>query len=206
MKKQIGIFLSGAVTIVPLAITAYVLVRVALWLDWMGTEVVKYFWGKDTELFPGAGAMLLIGAVYLVGLLMRVLAFRHLWDWVEGLIVKLPGVKVVYEMFRDMMKLLGDGSQSMGRVVEYRPPGSQGVGMLGILTNENPAGASNDPAAKRVAVYLPMAYMLGGPTVFASPEHLKDVNMSVEHALRMAATAHVGSHPSPASAQTRKED
>jgi len=48
-----------------------------------------------------------------------------------------------------------------------------------------------------VAVYLPYAYMFGGPTIYVSPEHVHDVDLSVEQVLKIAATAHVGAEALP---------
>jgi uncharacterized membrane protein len=221
MKLIIRTFLSGALIVVPLAITISVLWSVGAWMDEMGRAAVDSLWGKDSfwgkgaaseHLFRGAGAMLLIALVYVAGMLTRLWVFRWIWGHFERLLARVPGVKIIYESVRDLIKLFGGGSNSMGRAVEYRPPGTD-VAVLGILTNENPIAAANDPAEgqsqaagagpRRVAVYLPMAYMLGGPTILTSPEHLRDVDMTVEHALKLAATAHVGG--SAAEAAPKKE-
>lgn len=200
MKTQIRIFLSGALIIVPLAITAYVLYAAAVWLDGLGTRLVERFW-PSVRLFPGTGALVLVGAIYIVGLLMHVLAFRRLWEYFERLLSRLPGVKIIYESIRDLMRLFGGGGHG-GRAVEYRPPGAD-LSVLGIVTNENPPGVAPDEP-KRVAVYVPLAYMFGGPTVLASPEHLRTLDMSVEQAMKLAATALVGG-PTPAPGAKHEE-
>ncbi len=193
MKMVIRTFLSGALIIVPLAITAYVLYSVGSWMDEKGRLAVAKIWDEDAakRLFHGAGALLLIAVIYLTGLLTRVWAFRAVWGQFERLLAKVPGVKVIYESVRDLMKLFGGGTGSMGRVVEYRPPGTD-VAVLGILTNEHPSAGRQDGEPQRVAVYLPMAYMFGGATILTPPEHLKELDMTVEHALKLAATAHLG--------------
>jgi uncharacterized membrane protein len=94
------------------------------------------------------------------------------------------------------MKLFGGEAGRMGRAIRYRPPGA-GIDLLGILTNERPAGIADSTAERRVAVYLPYAYMFGGPTIYVSPEHVHDVPLSVDQALKMAATAHVGADAPP---------
>ncbi len=195
MKRQAKIFLAGALIIVPVAITLYVLYSVAASLDGLGTRVLQGFW-PEVQSFPGAGAVLLIATVYFVGLLTHVWVFRNAFSRLERLMARLPGVKVIYESVRDLMKLFGGDSKSMGRVVEYRPPGTN-LTMLGILTNENPGTVGQSDGTKRVAVYLPLAYMFGGPTVYAEPKDLVELNMPVEQALRLAATANLGSAVTP---------
>ena len=193
MKTVIRTFLSGALIIVPLAITAYVLYSVGSWMDDKGRLAVAKIWNEAAakNLFSGAGALLLIAVIYITGLLTRVWAFRTLWAYFERLVAKVPGVKVIYESVRDLMKLFGGDTGSMGRVVEYRPPGTD-VAVLGILTNEHPSTGKQEEGPRRVAVYLPMAYMFGGATILTPPEHLKELDMTVEHALKLAATAHIG--------------
>ena len=201
MKTQIRIFLSGALVLVPLAITVYVIVSVGAWLDGVGKELMKRVGGDPDKLFQGAGVLLVVTIIYLVGLLTHVWGFRSIWGWFERLLGRLPGVKIIYESVRDLMKLFGGGAGSMGRAVEYRPPGAD-VAFLGIVTNEDPAGAKGE-GQKRVAVYIPLAYMFGGPTVLTSPEHLRNLDMSVERALKLAATAHMGG---PAAAAPPKKE
>ena len=189
MKTQVRIFLSGALVVVPLAITVWVIISAGAWVDGLGRALIKRLGEDPDKLFQGAGALVLLGLIYLAGLLTLVWGFRPLWARFERLLARVPGVKVIYESVRDLMKLFGGGASSMGRAVEYRPPGSDAA-FLGIVTNENPLASEGGP--KRVAVYLPLAYMLGGPTVLVSPENLRELKIPVEKALRLAATAHMG--------------
>ena len=134
--------------------------------------------------------MVLVG-IYLVGLLTHLWIFRWAVGLVEKLVVRVPGVKTVYESVRDLLKLFGGDARRMGRVVLYTPPGTD-MTMLAILTNERPSGIG--PEAKhKVAIYLPYSYMFGGITVYVSPDHLQEVDTPVEVALKLAATAQVTS-------------
>lgn len=194
MKRQIKIFLAGAFIIVPVALTLYVLYSIAASLDGMGTGLLQRFWPQG-QLFPGAGAVAVIAAVYFVGLLTHVWVFKNAFLRLERLMARLPGVKVIYESVRDLMKLFGGDSKGMGRAVEYRPPGANYT-MLGILTNDDPAGMSTG-GVKRVAVYIPLAYMFGGPTIYPEAKDVRELDLPVEQALRLAATANIGSPVAP---------
>ena len=194
MKRHLKILLTGIFVIIPFAITVWVIWKVAGALDAMGKAALQPIWSAmhierpALENLHGVGMIILLLAVYLIGLMMHFWLFNKMVRLVEAVFRRVPGVKTIYESVRDLMKLFGsDSSQKMGQVVEYCPPGGE-MGMLGILTNEQPDGA---PEGK-VAVYLPMAYMIGGPVVFVPPEHLRPVNMPVERALRLCATAQVG--------------
>jgi len=100
----------------------------------------------------------------------------------------LPGIKTVYESVRDLMKLFGQNERRRGRPVLFKPEGSS-YAMLGIVTNENPKVCVG--GEKRVVVFLPMGYMIGGPTVLARLCDLTPLDMSVETAMKLAITAHI---------------
>ncbi len=188
VARQVRIMFSGAMVLVPLAITVWVVWSLGAWLDELGTRLFS----EDAETPIGIGVLIVIGAIYLVGLLTHLWLFRGAFGLVERLFTRLPGVKMIYESVRDLLKLFGGDSQQMGRVVQYSVPGTD-MSLLGILTNENPFGLPTDSPHRKVAIYVPYSYMFGGPTFFASPEHIVDVDMSVEECMKTAATAMVGS-------------
>ncbi len=197
MTRQLKILLTGLFVVVPFAITVYVVWVAGLWMDELGKSALAPIWEKfqfetSLENLHGLGAILLIVMIYLIGLLMHFWLFRRLVGVFEKLFEKVPGIKTIYESVRDLMKLFGTESQKkMGRVVEYCSPDSP-IGVLGILTNEQPSGTLD---SDRVAVYFPMAYMIGGPVMFVPREHLREVDMPVEKALRICATGQVTSGP-----------
>jgi len=191
MKKHIRIFLAGMMIVAPIAVTAYAVVWAGAGLDNLARSGIQAVApAAKAWLFPGVGAILLIVAVYLVGLLTRVWGFRWIMRLVEGVFARLPGIKALYESVRDILKLFGGDSKHMGQVVRYRLPGTDAK-VLGIRTSTAPRGAA-DPG--RVAVYLPMSYMVGGMTVYVPADAVEPVEMSVEEALKIAATAEVGQH------------
>ncbi|MHC4981767.1 MAG: DUF502 domain-containing protein [Planctomycetota bacterium] len=187
MKRQLQIFLAGAMVVIPLALTVYLVWWAGSTLDKLGRNMLP-----QLHLLPGLGAVIVIVAIYLIGLLTHFWIFRAVFALVERVVSRLPGIKTVYEAIRDLMKLFGGGAKGMGRAVRYKLPGTD-VAVLGILTNENPGGAeSSEPAEKKVAVFLPFSYMFGGPTIYVSPEQVEELNMSVEQVLKICTTAHTG--------------
>ncbi|MBT3202388.1 MAG: DUF502 domain-containing protein [Phycisphaerales bacterium] len=186
MKKQLGIFLAGIMTLVPLAITVYAVYWLGSILDQIGAMVLP-----SITLPPGVGVLVLIATVYLVGLVSKLWLFQAIWSILEKLITTMPGVKMLYESLRDLLQLFGGDSSKMGQVVQYTPPGSN-MKMLGIRTNDNPPYAEGATAGKTVAVYLPFSYMFGGITVYCNPEQIEEIDMSVEQCMKLCATAFVG--------------
>ncbi len=186
MQKQLRILLAGVMVLAPLGVTAWAVWAVGSSLDQMGRKLFA-----DPDLPTGVGAAVVIIGIYLVGLLTHFWVFRWMLAGLDRLVAHVPGVKTIYESIRDLLKLFGGDSKRMGKVVRYKAPGSD-MSMLAILTNEAPAGFDpEDSEGPKVAIYLPYSYMFGGITVFVSRESIREVDMPVERALKLCATAYV---------------
>lgn len=199
MNKQLRILLTGLVIVIPFAITMSIVWSIVAWLDGIGRQPIQWLfparffreggwmheWG-----FRGLGIILVILLVYVVGLLMHFLLFQWAIRSVERVFTRLPGIKTIYVSVKDLLKLFGSSSKRIGRVVEYTPPGT-GVAILGILTNEFPQVPPGADGVQRVAVFFPLAYMIGGPVAFVDRKQLRELDMPVEMAMRLSATAHL---------------
>ena len=186
MKRHLRILLAGAIVVVPFAVTVWLAIGVSTWLDNLAREPLKQ-WGAPVG--PGVGALLVLAALYFIGLLTQFWIFRGLVGLLERLVERLPGVKTIYESVRDLLKLFGGDAKHMGRVVRYTPPDSH-MTMLAILTNDQPRGLEGEG---KVAIFLPYSYMFGGITIYVSASCLTEVAMPVEEALKLCATAQVAS-------------
>jgi uncharacterized membrane protein len=195
MRKHIQIFLAGALVVVPFAVTAYLVWALASWLGNLGYRLVeavgalKPLHDVAGQIVALLGAVLVLGAIYMIGLLARSYVFKKILSLVERYISRVPGVKTIYESVRDLMKLFGADSGRMGKAVLYRIPQTE-ISLLGIMTNQQPLSTNAD-AKKKVAIYLPFSYMFGGLTIFVAPDNVKDAGMSVDQALKLCATASV---------------
>jgi uncharacterized membrane protein len=207
MRRQLQIFLSGALVIIPIAATIWVIFWIVGLLGQLGEGLLVLLDRQNTLnltesqriLARWVGVAIVAAGVYLVGLLANVWVFRTLLEWIDRTLSRLPGIKTVYESVRDLLKLFGGDGHSMGYAVLYTPPNS-GMRFLGVVTNDHPAGRAQDDDS--VIVYLPLGYMIGGPIIYARPQDLQRVDMPVETALKLAATAFVGVGKDAPSAET----
>ncbi len=188
MNKQLGIFLAGLLVVVPFAISVYLIWAVGAWVNKLGTSALSLC-GIDHPISQWIGALVVIVGVYLIGLLTHFWMFRKIVELFERLFRHVPGVKTLYESVRDLMKLFGSKSKRMGQVVLYRQQDG-GSAKLGILTSDSPPGIK--PQENKVAVYFPFSYMIGGEILYVSADRLEHVDMPVETALKLCATAYVG--------------
>jgi uncharacterized membrane protein len=194
MNKHLKIFMTGALILVPMAITVWLIVWIGTALGKMGYNLMDAVGlvepiQPEYRIWVGAiGVAIVLVIVYLTGLLGNLWFFKKFFRLIDHLISAVPGVKTIYESVRDLMKLFGGQAGSMGRVVLYKPAGD-GMKLLGIVTNEQPEGRPEGDDS--VLVYLPLGYMIGGPIVYAAPNQLEPVDMSAETALKLAMTAFV---------------
>ncbi len=183
-----GLFIVG-----PLGATVWIIVIVGQFVGRLGRGVFGITQlsveSKWEPVASGLGVLAVLLLIYLVGVLADFWMFSRFFNWVDQVLSSLPGIKTVYESVRDLMKLFGQTSEKRrGRPVLFKPEGSS-FAMLGIVTNEKPKVCVN--GEKRVVVFLPMGYMIGGPTVLARPCDLTPLDMSVETAMKLAITAHI---------------
>ena len=189
MNRHLRIFLAGVMIVVPFAATVWLILWVGKTLDAMVGDIVAPDAPEGKPwLFHGAGVLIVLAGMYLIGLLTHFWAFRWIVSLLERLFSRVPVVKSIYESLRDVLKLFSGEAEKMGQVVLFRVPGTEAK-MLGIRTSTAPRGVGADG---RVAVYLPMSYQFGGFTLYVAPEAIEPIDMSVEEALKIAATADVG--------------
>ena len=200
MKKQIKILMSGALVVLPLVITVWLVMKIGYALVGLGETTLSQTGISDGipeeyQSYAGwAGILLVMVVIYLIGLMTRFLLFSRLLKLIDRLMSRLPGIKVIYESIRDILELFGSGAAKGGYPVLYSPSGSS-LRMLGIVTNENPQGRPEGDDS--VLVFLPMGYMIGGPIVFASRKDIEKLDMPVETAMKLAATAFIAKEESP---------
>ena len=191
MNRHLRAFLAGLLLVIPFAATIWIIWALAAWLGGIGFGILDWTWmaltGRRLAQVLGqhwglqliaaiTGAVMVLAAIYLVGLLVDTLLMRRAVRAAERIIQRMPGAKTIYQSIRDLLKLFGSGGTKMGKVVLYRPGGGQ-MGMLGILTNENPTGLAGLTDCQMVAIYLPLAYMLGGPILYVPRQHLQELDI-----------------------------
>lgn len=186
MSTLTQIFLRGLGTVLPVALTLYLIYWLAVSSEQVLGKGIKLIL-PDEYYWPGMGLAAGIALTFAVGLLVRAWFIRTLWRWSEKLLESIPLVKTVYTGLRDIFSFAaGDKQkQGLGRVVRVKLPGN--MRMIGFVTSESPSWRPRDDV--HVAVYIPLSYQIGGHTVLIHPDKLEPLDMKVEDAMRLALTA-----------------
>ncbi|MFZ5556679.1 MAG: DUF502 domain-containing protein [Pseudomonadota bacterium] len=194
MRKAIGrTFLTGLLTVVPVVATLYLVVWLATTAETFLGRALKWII-PDQLYFYGMGMLAGVGVLFVVGVLMQTWLVRKLFELGEYLLLRMPLVKTIYGAVRDFFGLFsGSATSQAGRVVTVELPGLD-ARLVGFLMREDlsqlPPELGGD---RRVAVYLPMSYQVGGYTVLVPPDAVQPVGMSREEAMRFVLTAGLSS-------------
>lgn len=194
MKKLYKYFFRGLITILPLALTLYVLYLLLAWMEAMTLWVLRPLFGSFY--IPGMGLVFGVLGIVLIGYLMSKHRVRKALSFVELPFTNLPVVKSIYSSLKSFADYFSpSGKQGEQSVVILRMPGNA-MEIVGLITRRSfadlPAGFL---PGERVAVYLPMGYMIGGYTVFVPVEWVQPIEMSVEEAMRSSMFAWMARPP-----------
>ncbi len=185
MSKLNTTFLTGLVTLVPVAATLYFLYWLAITTESLLGRAVRMVL-PEPYYIPGTGVAVSLLLVFAVGLMMKSWAVRAIFSWWEGLLYRIPLIKSIYGSIRDLLAFISQSSDSeFQQVVTIRM--DNGLRVIGFITRNNlddlPGQEGNE-----IVVYVPLGYMIGGHTILVSRDRVTPLNLSKEDAMRFVLT------------------
>lgn len=194
MKKLYKYFFRGLITVLPVALTLYLLYIFLAWTEkltlWILSPLIGSFY------VPGMGLVSGVLIILLIGYLVSKPKVRHLLAFAELPFTNLPVVKSIYSSLKSFADYFSPtGKQGEQSVVILRMP-DHPLEIVGLVTRRS--FADLPPGflpGERVAVYLPMGYMIGGYTVFVPVEWVQPIDMTVEEAMRSSLIAWMARPP-----------
>jgi uncharacterized membrane protein len=193
MKRLYQYFFRGLITFLPLALTVYVLVLFVTWIEGTAMWLVRPLIGE--YYLPGLGIALGILLILALGILISQPITARLLSWVELPFTNLPVVKSIYSSLKNFADYFAPHEQDTQQVVLLQWP-DNGLSIVGLVTRQSMYGLPKGlrELDDRVAVYLPMGYMIGGYTVFVPRSWTRPIDMTVEEAMRSALIAFMASN------------
>ncbi len=193
MKRLYQYFFRGLITVLPLALTVYVLLLFVSWTERSAMALIRPLIGE--YYMPGLGIALGAVAIVMLGFLVSLPITSRLLSWVELPFTNLPVVKSIYSSLKNFADYFAPHENDEQQVVLLNMPGQE-LGIVGLVTRQSMHGLPRGlgDLSDRVAVYLPMGYMIGGYTVFVPRSWTTPIDMSVEEAMRSALIAFMASN------------
>jgi uncharacterized membrane protein len=184
MRKIWNTMLTGLVAILPIGLTLYLVYWLAGMAENVFSGVIKLVIPASAY-WPGFGLITGLLVLFLAGLAVNAYLVRRVLRAGDRLLARIPVVKSVYVAIRDFMRFFpssGQGGDLKRVVLVPFGPGKA----IGFVTSESAAALGlGGGTGDKVAVYLPMSYMIGGYTVFLPRELLETTSLSVEAAMRI---------------------
>ncbi len=189
MKIINHLFLKGFIVVMPLTLTLYLLYAVCVKAESIFGNIIKSLLGEQFYL-PGLGIVLTLAIILLVGVLVSNYLTSRIVHFFISQFEKVPFLRAIYGPLKDLMSMFStsDSNEKMKRVVLVD---LEGVGFksLGLVTREDFSDLNNpDSFQDRIAVYIPMSYMIGGFTAFVERSKVEEVDIPVDKALKLALT------------------
>ncbi len=191
MKHIITNFLRGLSVVLPVALTAWLLVWLVSGMEMLlrGAFVTVV---PESLYFPGLGIALAGFLIYGTGVLLQFFVINRFWSWVEARLKHVPLVKTIYNAFSDLFGFFSSNvAGQTSRVVGVDL--GQDTRLVGFITDDSPQAFA--PAGEqRIAVYVPMSYQIGGFTLLVPRDKVELLDMPVEAAMRFVLTAGIQRH------------
>jgi uncharacterized membrane protein len=191
-------FLAGLATIVPLALTVYVLqivLKITITLGGKVSEPLKQF--VDVT-FPGfnllssiIGLIFVIIILILVGALARNVLGRRVVKWLESIFKNIPLIGMIYTTTKQIMESIsGGGAHSFEKVVYIQYP-RKNIWTLGFVTGES----TNQLNEEFYHLFVPTTpNPTSGVFLIIPKEDTSDAGINVEEGFRMIVSSGIVSN------------
>jgi uncharacterized membrane protein len=183
LKKLRGQFIMGLVLVVPLGLTAWILVWIFNAIDNILGPYIEKLWG---HYYPGIGFGVMVVLIYLIGLLAGNFFGRRLIRFGESLLGRVPVVRPLYTGIKQVLESFSSPDKTGFMQVVLLEYPRKGIKAIGFITNE-----LTDPSGQKlINVFIPTA---PNPTTgflqIVKEEDITRTRLSVDDAIKMVVSA-----------------
>ncbi|RUO18750.1 hypothetical protein CWE08_11000 [Aliidiomarina iranensis] len=194
MKLIVSSLFKGLAIILPLVITIEVIRWLLITIESRLAPVLELVLRSEWYI-PGMATIAFLLICTLIGFSARWQKANWLWRLPGRILMKIPGTKQIYGMMQDIMEVMSGKNFADESVVLVKLPQSE-VELIGIVTKKS--GIKGDSMSKLIedehlAVFLPMAYNVGGYTVIVPKSCTKNIDMKPAEALQLVISGGLGS-------------
>jgi uncharacterized membrane protein len=158
MNRIIKYFFRGLLLVIPIGLTIYILVASIRWLDSL----------LNLE-FPGAGVLIILVAVTVVGYIGSSLIAKPIFELFERILNRLPLVRIIYSSLKDLISAFVGDKKKFNQPVLVTINRDSNLQKLGFITQED---LNKLGIRERLAVYLPHSYNFSGDLYIVPKENI----------------------------------
>ena len=188
MKTLNNLFWKGTIVVLPVTLSIYLFLLLLNKAENLFGHLIKQVMGPSLYI-PGLGILFTIFLMIMVGILVSNFLTGKIIQFFIGQFEKVPFIKAIYNPLRDLMSLFGGGGHDKMKKVVLVRFDHLDFECLGLVTREEFDDLPEKSVeSDSVAVYIPMSYMLGGFTAIFPKNKVKEVDIPVEKAIKLAIT------------------
>jgi uncharacterized membrane protein len=198
MKIIVRSLLKGFAIILPLVITIEVIRWLLITIESRLAPVLELVLRSEWYI-PGMATLAFLIICTFVGYSARWKGADWFWQIPGKVLLKIPGAKQIYGIMQDIIEVMSGKNFADESVVLVQLPNSD-VELIGIVTKKS--GIKDDRMSslleeEQIAVFLPMAYNVGGYTIIVPRSCTKNIDMKPAEALQLVISGGLGSSNMP---------
>ncbi|MBD0416434.1 DUF502 domain-containing protein [Oryzicola mucosus] len=196
MTRLSNYFLTGVVVCAPVAITAYLVWSIVLWVDSWVKPYIPGAYNPDNYLpfaVPGFGLVVALLGITLIGFLTANFIGRSVLGFGERLLNRMPLVRNIYRGLKQIFEtVLANRSDLFNQVAlfEYPRRGAWSIVFIAKQQETEINDALEPRHGKTIAVFRPISpNVTTGYLLYVSEDDVIPLDMSVEDAAKMLISA-----------------
>lgn len=198
MRKLSRFIVRGLFIILPLLITIELVRWLLSTIESMLSPAVEAFVPAHWYI-PGMAMLAFLALCALVGFTAYSRRGARFWTFPGRILASIPGINKVYGIIQDLFEVMSGENFEDESVVMVKMPNSE-VELIGIVTKKGTE--QNDKIAdlmgeEQLAVFLPMAYNVGGYMIIVPKSCTRNLSMKPAEALQLVLSGGLGSQKAP---------
>ncbi len=180
MKQLLKNFINGLLTIVPIILVIYVVIKIFTFLDSILGNLLKPYLKEDY--IPGIGILLTVAIITFLGWLSTQYFSGKIIQIIDRFLEKIPLVKTLYSVIKDTFHSLLGEKRAFSKVALVEIPNT-GMKSIGFITSEEIENLA-DPLKDHIAVYVPQSFQVAGFTFLIPKEQVTILDVKPEDAMK----------------------
>jgi len=163
-------FFNGTLFIVPLVATVFVIIQAFRWLD-----------SRLDLPYPGVGFAIILTAITIFGYFTTNFAFETFSHWFDGLMNRIPMVKLIYSAVKDLMAAFVGDKRKFNKPVLVTINKENTLHRIGFITQQD---LTEIGLPDMVVVYFPQSYAFAGDHFVVSRDNVRPLDISGAQAMK----------------------
>ena len=183
MKKR-NYFLTGLISIFPLAITYFIINWLFIFFSGPGKRIINYFFTdyKSSIIEHIVGFILTFLFIYIVGAIISNVLGKKIYLLFEKLLAKIPLVSYIYNTIKQITDTLSISQKQAFQKVVYIEYPKEDIWTIALVTGES----QDSEGVEYYQIFVPTTpNPTSGFMLFVKKENAKETQMSIDEGLKI---------------------